>query len=535
MQTLRTISRGADFYGCSAEALDLLDLARDAILVRDMDSAIIFWNRGAEELYGWTKSEAMGRTVHELLKTEYPGPVEDFEAEALRTGRWEGELGHFKRDGSRVVMASHWTLQRDDQGRPLAILEINSDITDQKRAEAVLHARVRQQAAVAELSQSALSGVELGVLMDGATALVVRNLQVEYGHVLELLSDGVTLLLRAGTGWGEELVGHARLRTAETPAGCALLALDPVIVDDLLSDKRFVGASLFRDQGIASGMSVVIPGPGRPYGVLGAYTARERKFTQDDSYFLQSAANVLALAIDRKRHEQEQRERDLLRSDQMAMVGQVAAGVVHELRNPLTSVKGLVQVNLKEARARGLPADDLRVIEQEIRRMERTLQAFLDFARPPRPERRSMNLIQLIDRTLALIRGRIEKQKVDLQFLRPAAPVVVEGDADQLQQLLVNLAMNALDVLPSPGSLEIELRTPHQGWVELRVSDNGPGIALLLLPRVFEAFVSGKHSGLGLGLTLSRRIAEDHGGDLAASNRPEGGACFVLRLPAPPG
>ena len=132
MQTLRTIPRAVDFHGCSAEALDLLDLARDAILVRDMDRAIIFWNRGAEELYGWTKSEAMGRTVHELLKTEYPGPIEDFEAEVLRTGRWEGELGHFKRDGSRVVMASHWTLQRDDQGRPLAILEINSDITDQK-------------------------------------------------------------------------------------------------------------------------------------------------------------------------------------------------------------------------------------------------------------------------------------------------------------------------------------------------------------------------------------------------------------------
>ena len=249
----------------------LLDLACDAILVRDMDRAITFWNRGAEELYGWTKSEAMGRTVHELLKTEYPGPIEDIEAEVLRTGRWEGELGHFKRDGSRVVMASHWALQRDDHGRPLAILEINSDITDQKSAEEVLQARVRQQAAVAELSQSALSGLELGVLMDEATALVARNLEAEYGHVLELLPDGVTLLLRAGTGCGEGFVGHATLSAAaDSPAGYALLARDPVIVDDLRSDARFGGASLLRDQGMVSGMSVVIPGSGRPYGVLGA-------------------------------------------------------------------------------------------------------------------------------------------------------------------------------------------------------------------------------------------------------------------------
>ena len=96
----------------------LLDLACDAILVRDMDRAITFWNRGAEELYGWTKGEAMGRTVHELLKTEYPGPIEDIEAEVLRTGRWEGELGHFKRDGSRVVMASHWACSGTTRAGP---------------------------------------------------------------------------------------------------------------------------------------------------------------------------------------------------------------------------------------------------------------------------------------------------------------------------------------------------------------------------------------------------------------------------------
>ena len=243
---------------------------------------------------------------------------------------------------------------------------------------------------------------------------------------------------------------------------------------------------------------------------------------------------MLAMAIDRKRHEQAQRERDLIRADQMATVGQVAAGVAHELHNSLTSIKGLVQVNLSEARSRDLPNEDLRVIEQEVRRMERTLQTFIDLARPPQSQHRRLNLILLIERTLTLIRGRAKDQDVELQFLQPPAPVVVEGDGDQLQQLLLNVTLNALDVMLQGGRLEVELRPPHCGIVEIRISDSGPGIAMSLLPYVFNPFVSGKESGLGLGLAISRRIAEDHGGRLEASNAPERGACFLLRLPAPP-
>ncbi|HMB03333.1 MAG TPA: ATP-binding protein [Isosphaeraceae bacterium] len=412
----------------------------------------------------------------------------------------------------------------------------HQQIAERRRAEEALEARVRQQAAVAELGQRALAGIDLGTLMDEATVLVTQNLAVEYSNILELLSDGATLLLRAGTGWGEGLVGRATL-SAEggSPAGYTLLVREPVIIDDLRSDARFGGASLLRDHGVVSGLSVVILGQRRPYGTLGAYTARNRRFTRDDVYFLQAAANMLAMAIERRQHEQEQRERDLLRADQMVAVGQMAAGVAHELRNPLTAIKGLVQINLKEARSCGLPTEDLCVIEQEIRRMERTLQTFLDFARPPRPERRHLSLAPLIERTLALIRGRVEKQKVALRLVQPTTRIQVEGDGDQLQQLLLNLALNALDVMPRGGSLEVEIRPSHQGQVEIRISDTGPGIAPPLLPYVFEPFVSGKESGLGLGLAVSRRIAEDHGGSLEASNRPAGGACFVLRLPALPG
>src|SRR5262245_33686118 len=229
----------------------------------------------------------------------------------------------------------------------------------------------------------------------------------------------------------------------------------------------------------------------------------------------------------------QQREREVLRADQLVAVGQMAAGVAHELRNPLTSIKMLVQANCEEAEARGLPAEDLRIIEQEIRRMERCLQTFLDFARPPQPERRPLSLAVLVQRMLTLVEGRARKQHVTLHFRPPTTPVIVEADADLMQQLLVNLALNALDAMPQGGSLDISLDRPREGRIELRVLDTGPGISTEVLPRLFEPFASDKETGLGLGLVVSRRIAEEHGGSLTVQNRSDGGAGFILRLPVP--
>jgi len=185
--------------------------------------------------------------------------------------------------------------------------------------------------------------------------------------------------------------------------------------------------------------------------------------------------------IERVVEQLQQREREVLRADQMVAVGQMAAGVAHELRNPLTSIKMLVQANREEAEAHGPPAEDLQMIEQEIRRMERCLQTFLDFARPPKPERRPVSLAMLVDRTFALVEGRARKQHVTLHCTHPTTPVIVEADADQMQQVLVNLALNALDAMPRGGSLDVSLGAPVHGQIELRVRDTV--LVRALLPR----------------------------------------------------
>jgi PAS domain S-box-containing protein len=118
------------------EQANLLNLAHDCIFVRDMQNIITYWNRGAEEFYGWTAAEVVGKvTTHQLLQTVFPAPLEEIDAELLRTSHWEGELMHTKADGTKAVVASRWSLQRDERQRPQAVLEVNNDITERKRRE----------------------------------------------------------------------------------------------------------------------------------------------------------------------------------------------------------------------------------------------------------------------------------------------------------------------------------------------------------------------------------------------------------------
>ena len=120
------------------ERANLLDLTHDTVFVRDMNDVITFWNKGAEEQYGWTSEDAVGQVSHDITKTRFAAPLEDIRNELTRTGRWEGELVHTRRDGTVVTVASRWALQRDERGNPIAILETNNDITERKRAEEAL-------------------------------------------------------------------------------------------------------------------------------------------------------------------------------------------------------------------------------------------------------------------------------------------------------------------------------------------------------------------------------------------------------------
>lgn len=224
------------------------------------------------------------------------------------------------------------------------------------------------------------------------------------------------------------------------------------------------------------------------------------------------------------------RETEALRAQQMATLAQLATGVAHEIRNPLTSIKMLIQVNRTKFAEEGLPTDDLELVEQEIRRMERSVNSLLDYARPEESEFAEFSILQTIRRSLQLVESRCKSQGVTIEFETTESDLRITGDSQNIGQLLLNLFLNALDAMPEGGTLRIAVE-PIDDRVRISVGDTGTGICETMMDRLFTPFATTKPNGVGLGLGICRRIAEAHGGTLVGRNQSLRGAEFTLNLP----
>lgn len=228
----------------------------------------------------------------------------------------------------------------------------------------------------------------------------------------------------------------------------------------------------------------------------------------------------------------QEQERALLRAEQLAAVGHLAAGIAHEVRNPLTGVKLLIQGAVRTVNPTSLTPDRLHLLLQEIDRIERTIQGLMDFARTPPPDRQPQDLLELVTEATAIANSRAEIKAVAIRVTSMGLSHPVSVDRDQILSLLTNLLFNAIDASPARSEVGVRIAAGPDGAPTVEVTDSGPGVDPTLEGRLFVPFATTKPNGTGLGLSIARRIACDHGGSLSLKRPPGGGACFSLVLPS---
>jgi two-component system NtrC family sensor kinase len=241
----------------------------------------------------------------------------------------------------------------------------------------------------------------------------------------------------------------------------------------------------------------------------------------------------LAKSFNEMTHHLEETQRQLAQADKLASVGRLAAGIAHEINNPLTGVLSYASLLRKRLEADASACEDLDVIVRETVRCRGIIRGVLDFARPTAPSRKPMDLNEVVRRSVSVVMTQLSMNQVDLSLhLTPDLPEVM-ADANQIQQVLVNLMLNAADAIGAEGgTIRATTRPGAEGTLEVQLEDSGKGIPAEDLPRIFEPFFTTKgNHGTGLGLAVSWGIVQAHGGALDVQSDVGKGTTFTLHLP----
>jgi len=250
---------------------------------------------------------------------------------------------------------------------------------------------------------------------------------------------------------------------------------------------------------------------------------------------LSQSVDDLIHNVDQTQSELAKSREHLLQAEKMAMVGKLAAGMAHSIRNPFTSVKMRLFSLARTLRMTPAQKEDFDVISEEIRHVDTIVQNFLEFSRPPKLAMQSISISTIVDNTLQLLSHRLKSYDVTVELSRPYPLPLLQADPEQLKEVLVNLMINACEAFEQRGGrirIEENLATSDgRRQVMVRLSDSGPGIDPALHKQVFQPFFTTKEDGTGLGLSIAQRIVDEHGGRLTMESAPGQGAVFVITLP----
>ena len=218
------------------------------------------------------------------------------------------------------------------------------------------------------------------------------------------------------------------------------------------------------------------------------------------------------------------------RAEHFATLGELATGLAHEIRNPLAGIAGVIEIVGRDLPATSPARAVVKDVRLEITRISRTLTDLLETARPRRPEVRRSNLNTTVEHAVMLARQQVLSRPIKIELQQAPDLPEVEHDSDQVHQVLLNLLLNAVQAMEGPGTVHVEIGS-RDGFASVAVSDTGRGISAQNLPNIFRPFYTTKGNGTGLGLSLARRIVEDHHGRIEVNSAVGKGSKFEVLLP----
>jgi PAS domain S-box-containing protein len=446
----------------------ILDLAN--VIIHDVDGRISYWTTGCERLYGWSREEAFGQVVHELLKTEYPQPRSKIVAKLRKEGSWQGEIEHQKKDGSVVSVSTLWVARKSEDDVIHAVLQNNSDITGLKRAQDEIAAREAHLRSILDTVPEAMIVIDAN---GSVTSFSAAAAQLFGYRPEEVVGQNVKMLMPAPyRGEHDRYIGHY-LRTGE-----ARIIGYGRVVKGLTKDGAIFPMELAVGEARSDGQRIFT-------GFIRDLTSRQKM------------------------------EEELRQSQKMEAIGQLTGGLAHDFNNLLTVITGnleMLEMSLKDSNQREL-LKDAQDAAQDGAKLTGQLLAF-GRRQPLNPK--PTDLAPLISNFSELLR-RTLGESIELHIRVTGSGNLCVVDAPQLQNALLNLAINARDAMPRGGKLTIDISRTRldvdyaQMYPDIRtgryvlvaVTDTGSGMSEEVRQRAFEPFFTTKPTGAGTGLGLS--------------------------------
>jgi PAS domain S-box-containing protein len=410
-----------------------------------------------------------------------------------------------------------------DHGALVGVVATVADITPMRSAEERELARLRQLAALANLNAQALAPtVTLHELLQSAVEIVADVLSLPVARIIRAVSGSSELVMVAGVGW--EWDSRLAAGRAGSYVEYVMRTREPVRISDLRTESRFRVPEAVLASGGVSSMAVGLHATHGPWGILSAHANEQRVFNDDEASFMSDVATTISLAL--KAQEALEYQEQLL---------SIAS---HELRAPLTTVIGLSEHLARMLRRKGdaMPAELADEITAGGFQLNATIDRWLGLAAAERGgqaiTREAMDLPAVVSQRVADMQTRHNGLRVHQSY--PSAPLVIASDVGRVREIVDNLLENAARYAGAIAEVTITVESDGR-HARVRVADNGPGIPLDQQRRIFERFYRGNgestRGGLGIGLYVSRLLAEELGGTLAVASTPGEGAAFTLSLP----